>query len=1372
VIAACVRCDTPIAAGAQRCEGCELRLACPACSALYLDPVEDRFCAECGDRNVQPPAPPPASDDAAPAATRATPGAGDRTRSARVKSIKLETGPTTDAGSPFRRSSREILTRLRSGHAGAASPKAAARKLPMSPAAARKVRRALRRAVPYSIAELYMKLGAALSAREDFDAAAEAFLRALEEGSEDIEVLAGLAVAAERSGAPDLALVANLERALRDPADADALARRSDRFVDDAIALTEGAWVVDEWYPQMRTLLRAGDGLGCALLTIHVCLLRADDRRALALLKEIARDVPSRGAALASELLASDRLPERLRRDNRSAHELRARVHAAVGDNALALAQVDAALDVTLPDGDPASEIPLHMLRADLLEAEQPAAAGQALIAAGRLQNLLERHPEAIEIFARATRIDPTNAQAYWYLADSRRLAAEQPVWPYGDEQAIAAAHADWLAGMAIAQPTEELAWVHLSGALITETMARASDPTGVLIWDAALEAERAVALDPGAADAWALAAAYHRTLLHPAVARVTAAAAHRRDPTGERALIEHVVASADTLASDTASLLDEAAQALPDHRSWLLAVKASDALVRGSFDAAHDACEASLSTGADESFTWPRALAAIASALAGDDATARAHADAVLALTQPGGPADAIDSRDDRGLAALVVGRPAEAAELFSSLLDTYWVDGVQARAWLACAQLMQDDANAAQREMIRFAGEVGTPLQVGFARRLLELADRMQPGRTNPSAPLHRLLDEADARLRTRSFDVDEALAELRMTGADNTSSEVRHDVARTALARIAAEAGRLDAAIAVYDELLAGGGRGAFASRQALARVLRAASASASAHEDVAGVRAAQHRLVGLGEATQIEASVAVATAALAAHALDEALNEVAGILSTATETAVLWDAYRMRGDILLAASRRDEARVAYEEALRVAATGVEPNAAFAPLQVRLALLDTNREDLASAGRRLREGIRALRCDLDLPVAAHTVISELEAVRTLTDEPLAMNCAVRALMEDHELSPAQRRLLTAARFDALRRAQPTPPTPMIRPLTLEVDDGVLGGSRDGERASVLFDALLPRMREDILETTGVRLPGLLVRPAEVLREGGYRILFNEIAYGTGTLSRNARLCLDAPQCSRLGLGGRAVVHAWSGQAGAWLDDDGAAAAADHGLALLDQLEGVVWQLGGLARVHLARFIGLTEVELRLREWEMQGGEHRCDVVGRALPHKGARVRMVSLMRRLVRAQVAVHDLEAILHGVAAEPRDATVADLADTVRARLTRSLPGVRDQRPHIAVPDDVQTAFVNAAASGSTPALDAAARSLMGCARTAGVPSAPGAFVFVCSSARARRAIQDGMDWRVPSLAVVSEDELAAAVHGAPPARRHASEAPA
>jgi flagellar biosynthesis component FlhA len=222
-----------------------------------------------------------------------------------------------------------------------------------------------------------------------------------------------------------------------------------------------------------------------------------------------------------------------------------------------------------------------------------------------------------------------------------------------------------------------------------------------------------------------------------------------------------------------------------------------------------------------------------------------------------------------------------------------------------------------------------------------------------------------------------------------------------------------------------------------------------------------------------------------------------------------------------------------------------------------------------------------------------------------------------------------------------------------------------------------------------------------------------------------------------------------------------GTWLDDDGAAAAADHGLALLDPLAGVVWQLDGLARVHLARFIGLTEVELRLREWEMEGGEHRCDIVGLALPRKAARVRMVSLMRRLVRAQVAVHDLEAILRAVAAQSRDATVADLADAVRSRLMRSLPGVRDRRPHVTVPDDVQTAFVTAAASRSAPALDAAARSLMDCVRAAGLPTAPGAFVFVSSSAHARRAIQDSMDWRVPALAVVSEDELAAAAHRAP-----------
>jgi type III secretory pathway component EscV len=125
-----------------------------------------------------------------------------------------------------------------------------------------------------------------------------------------------------------------------------------------------------------------------------------------------------------------------------------------------------------------------------------------------------------------------------------------------------------------------------------------------------------------------------------------------------------------------------------------------------------------------------------------------------------------------------------------------------------------------------------------------------------------------------------------------------------------------------------------------------------------------------------------------------------------------------------------------------------------------------------------------------------------------------------------------------------------------------------------------------------------------------------------------------------------------------------------------------LLDPLEALAWRLDGLVRLHLHRFVGLSEVEFQLHEWEIEGEVERYDLIRRALPDKRARVRLVALMRRLVRAHVAVDDLDGILRGIVSAPRDATLAQLEEHARAQLLMSLPGVRDVRDRVDIPPEL------------------------------------------------------------------------------------------
>ena len=496
---ACPRCGAGTRLGTSECSRCHLQFECRSCGAFYENPADDRFCTECGERVVQPEFEP--ADAALPPHVEVT---ADEDAGGAAGKVRLVVAGKV----------RDVFSAADAARGHLEIPHA--------------VGRLARKLAPRRIGDLQLELSSALLAASRIADARQAFQDALDDEVQSHALLREVAAAAQRADASDLAVRALLEVALREPEDAESTVVHAGELMDGDVVDAHGSWILHDWYPRIRESAAGPEARACsALVACHAALLVPDGPAALQCVVDARREAPGVLAQSAPRILRVECLAPRLRANRASAHALLARLHAAADRPDEALSHIAVALAADVFNEDDARG--LIELRAEQLHQtgrQQEAAADY--VEAGRLYDLSARHGRAVDHFRRATKLDPGNALAYWYLADSQRFAAELRDYPYVDREMLEQALDDWQMGMRWRLPTRGQGWVYLTGALIHELLARVSDAPGELIHRAALQAEQAAALDGASADAWALLCRYHRILRQINVAQH--AAAHALD--------------------------------------------------------------------------------------------------------------------------------------------------------------------------------------------------------------------------------------------------------------------------------------------------------------------------------------------------------------------------------------------------------------------------------------------------------------------------------------------------------------------------------------------------------------------------------------------------------------------------------------------------------------------------------------------------------------------------------------------------------------------------------------------------------------------------------------------------------------------------
>ena len=270
-------------------------------------------------------------------------------------------------------------------------------------------------------------------------------------------------------------------------------------------------------------------------------------------------------------------------------------------------------------------------------------------------------------------------------------------------------------------------------------------------------------------------------------------------------------------------------------------------------------------------------------------------------------------------------------------------------------------------------------------------------------------------------------------------------------------------------------------------------------------------------------------------------------------------------------------------------------------------------------------------------------------------------------------------------------------------VAPLVLDGHPDLFPGlAETPEVRALLGPAGISHLRAELQREFGVDIPPLRIRPNDALPPGHLRLLHDEVPVVQ-----------------------RAV-------------DPSAYAAV------------VLGELGALARHRLDQFVGAQEATNLLAGWRA-GSAERAALCERAVPGPPGVRRLVLVLKDLLREQVPVHDIGAIVDALA-DAGDA--ADAAELVRRRIDASGLGLsastrlirlsgRDERRlrGVAGPRD------GAAPTGDDPLVDHVIASLGTAAPTRG-----SAAVVVADPAL-RRSVRSHLQARLPDLPVVTLADL-------------------
>jgi type III secretion protein V len=265
-----------------------------------------------------------------------------------------------------------------------------------------------------------------------------------------------------------------------------------------------------------------------------------------------------------------------------------------------------------------------------------------------------------------------------------------------------------------------------------------------------------------------------------------------------------------------------------------------------------------------------------------------------------------------------------------------------------------------------------------------------------------------------------------------------------------------------------------------------------------------------------------------------------------------------------------------------------------------------------------------------------------------------------------KDARVAPAPSKEGASAGAPAANGAAGKPPesakTPVgVTPLTLDLSPQLTPlAEADG---GAFVHTVLNGVRDELFFELGVRIPGIRVRThAAYLGPGEYRILLDEVPAGGGVVQPERLYALVPPgELAFLEVQAEAAVEPATGRAISRAPEGARSRLEMAQVPLRKPSELIADHLRAVLRLRASALLGLQEVQGLL-----DGLEAQSPVLVKEALQKVPLPLLVDVLRRLVREQVSIRDLRAILEALVAPTTEGDATALAERCRQALHRYL----------------------------------------------------------------------------------------------------------
>lgn len=335
----------------------------------------------------------------------------------------------------------------------------------------------------------------------------------------------------------------------------------------------------------------------------------------------------------------------------------------------------------------------------------------------------------------------------------------------------------------------------------------------------------------------------------------------------------------------------------------------------------------------------------------------------------------------------------------------------------------------------------------------------------------------------------------------------------------------------------------------------------------------------------------------------------------------------------------------------------------------------------------------------------------------------------------------------------------------SPSVVPISVDVDP-VLSETMGfdpigGEEGSDFITMYVPQLRDALYLETGVRFPGVRVRPfVKSLPESSFSVRINDVPAMQERLPPGRLLATVRPEdLEKLAVEAQPTSHPVSKAKMSLIKPEDRDAVEASGIAVWNPSGIVALYLASVLRQKASSFVGLQEVAEMIERMEKAFPA----LVKEVVPKTATLQQLVGVLRRLVEENVCIRDLKSILEALGEfGGREAESVWLTERVRgalaAQLAHSYAGLENRLPVVLLDpiiEDTVAGGIQQTQNGPTVSLEMeVCREVIMAIATAIQPVVgSGKRPVILTNAHIRRFVRRLIESDLPQIAVLSFDEL-------------------